>query len=157
MKIRSKLITVLIILLAFSLTFDYKLLTNPESAPLPKAERIGYFEDWTAGYGFKEIANFLIEKSKNGPVIVETEGYFGTLPDGLQIYLNKTDVTVIGGSSTASAKIKDAAINNQAFYVANKNRIRKNPPQEKLIMEFPKFAPLDGTPQDAIVVYEVSK
>lgn len=135
---------------------DYMLLTKPEDAKLPKNERRGYFEDWTAGYGFPKIAEFLIEKKKTGKVVVGTEGSFGTLPDGLQIYLDKSGIPIIGGNSTISAKLRETAKDNTTFFVANKNRVGENIKNANLVMEFIKAKPLDDRfKQDAIVVYQV--
>lgn len=142
-------------LLPLPVYFDWLLLTNPQMAPLPNEERIGYFEDWTAGYGFAQIADFLINQSSNRPVVVGTEGFFGTLPDGLQIYLDKSKIAVIGSSATISAQLKNSAKNNLTYFVANKNRLAGSLPDAKLIMEFPKAKPRNGRSQDAIVVYQV--
>jgi len=74
-----------------SLWIDGLYLFNIEAAPLPRSERSGYLEEWTAGYGIKEASLFLRNKEKAEPekkIVVGTEGYFGTLPDGLQMYLN---------------------------------------------------------------------
>src|SRR3989338_8951619 len=135
--------------------FDYQLLTNPPPDNLPKAETIGYFEDWTAGYNFEEIAKFLIEKRKEGPVVVGTEGYFGTLPDGLLIYLDKENIQVVPGKSTVSAEFVKTSEKIPTFYVANRNRAGTEVEHAKLIKEYLKYKPLDGRPQDAIVVYQV--
>ena len=91
-------------LLAFfviqSIIFDYYLLTNPEKANLPRGERSGYLEEWTAGQGIKEVSLYIRKeelKDKGKQIVVGTEGYFGTLPDGLQLYLNDLpNVIVIG-------------------------------------------------------------
>ena len=147
----------LMVILPLALHFNYFLLNDPSKANLPKNERRGYLEDWTAGYGFKELAQFFKEQAKVGPVVVGTEGSFGTLPDGLQIYLDKDQVTILGGGSTVFPQLKESAKTQRTFYVANKNRLRVNPPDEKLIMEIPKAIPLGNFPQDAIVVYEVGK
>ena len=138
-----------------ALQFDYQLLTSPPPKNLPKAETIGYFEDWTAGYNFEEIAKFLIEKKKEGPVVVGTEGYFGTLPDGLLIYLDKENIQVVPGKSTVSAELVKTAEKIPTFYIANRNRVGSEVEHAKLIKEYLKHKPLDGRPQDAIVVYQV--
>lgn len=145
----------IILILSIPLHFDYLLLTRPADAPLPKEERRGYFEEWTAGYGFKEIAAFLIEQKKQGSVVVGTEGYFGTLPDGLQIYLDKSGIPVIGDQATISAKLRISAKDNLTFYVANKNRLGENLPGVKLIREFKKAIPRSNLKQDSIVLYQV--
>lgn len=152
-----KTIIALLILLSLPLYSDYLLVTNPSLAPLPNAERSGYLEQWTAGYGFPEIAKYLIEQKKNGSVVVGTEGFFGTLPDGLQIYLDKAEIPIVGSPATVSAQIREAADKHQTFFVGNKTRLTGNVKDVELIMEFPKAIPRDGTPQDAVVLYKVLK
>lgn len=151
---KAFLSVVALLLLIPAVYFDYLLLTNPQNAPLPKEERQGYFEDWTAGYGFKEIANFLIEQRKQGKVLVGTEGFFGTLPDGLYIYLDKVDITVVGSGPIVSNKIREATSSNQVYFVANKKRLQASE-KLKLIKEFPKAKPLGGGDQDAIQLFQV--
>ena len=135
--------------------FNISLILNPEIAHLPKGERRGYLEDWTAGYGMKDIAQYLIEQKKNGSVVVGTEGYFGTLPDGLQIYLDKSEIPVIGGNAIISEKLRDSASDNQTFFIANKNRIIEEPSYLVKIKEYPKAKPSENYPQDAIMLYKV--
>ncbi|MDO8638561.1 MAG: glycosyltransferase family 39 protein [Candidatus Daviesbacteria bacterium] len=154
----KKPILVLIVaaLVILPLQFDYQLLTAPEKADLPVGERRGYLEDWTAGYGFKEIADYLIVQKQNGPVVVGTEGFFGTLPDGLYIYLDKANISVMGGSATISAQLRLAAKQNQTFFVANKSRVGENLPDVVLIKEYPKAKPLNSKfKQDAILFYKL--
>lgn len=148
-------IIIIIVILPLPLYFNYLLITDTQNAPLPKAERRGYLEDWTAGYGLKEIAQLLEEKKKTGPVVVGTEGYFGTLPDGLQIYLDKSGIPVIGAQATISAKIRDTAQNNQTFFVVNGKLPHILERAEKII-EFQKPKPLDKNfSQGAIILYKV--
>ena len=54
---------ILFIILSPTLYFNILLLKDPLKAPLPREERRGYLEDWTAGYGLKEIAQFLSQKA----------------------------------------------------------------------------------------------
>jgi len=156
-KIRNyvKVIIGFAIILPFSLIFDYQLLSSPPPDNLPKEERIGYFEDWTAGYGFKEISQYLLDQSKDQKVILGAEGYFGTLPDGIQIYLDKSNVVVIGSTATISAQIRNAAKNNPTYFLGNKKRVEIGIKNAKLIKEFPKVKPLDGSEKDAMVLYQV--
>lgn len=145
----------LAIILPMTLFFDYTNLTKPENLPLPREERHGYFEDWTAGYGFPEIAKYLILQKQNGPVLVGTEGLFGTLPDGLMIYLDKAGIPFVGSKeSTISSKLKDATRENQTFFVANKSRAGENVEGAKLIKEYPKAKPAKGE-QDSILLFRV--
>lgn len=145
----------LIVLLPLPLYFNYTLLTNPQNAPLPKAERKGYFEDWTAGYGFSNIAKFILEKSKDRKVVVGTEGSFGTLPDGLQIYLDKSTVSIVPSTATISAQVRNSAKDNLTFFVGNKSSLGGRVSNVVLIKEYPKAKPQDGSLQDGVVFYQV--
>ncbi|OGE43694.1 hypothetical protein A3B45_03330 [Candidatus Daviesbacteria bacterium RIFCSPLOWO2_01_FULL_39_12] len=155
-QVSSKIVkmVVLVILLIPALNFNYLLLTDPQKAPLPRAERIGYFEEWTAGYGFKEIAEYLVERKKQTNVVVGTEGYFGTLPDGLQIYLDKAGIPIIGSHATISAQLREALKDNEVYFVANRSRLMEHQSGLELIMEFPKVKSLDGQ-QDAIQLFRI--
>ena len=135
--------------------FDYQLLFSPPPTNLPKEERMGYFEEWTAGYGFKEVAQYLLEESNNKKVILGTEGFFGTLPDGIQIYLDKSNVVVIGSTATISAQVRNAAKDNQTYFLGNRKRVELGIQNTRLIKEFPKIKPSDGNDQDANVLYQV--
>ena len=151
---RFPVILMLIVLLPLPLYFNYFLLTSPDKATLPREERKGYFEDWTAGYGFKDISNFLLEKSKERKVVLGTEGFFGTLPDGIQIYLDKSEIAIVGSSATISAQIRNAAKDNLTYFLGNKKSLEGSVENVVLIKEYPKFKSLDA-PQDATVLYQV--
>ncbi len=158
----SVLVSALIILLsAWPLVTNYYLLTAPEKADLPRSERSGYLEGWTAGYGFPEIAKYLTNQSKNGLVIVGTEGFFGTLPDGLQIYLDKYghsvdkehQVLIVGSKAEISEELRKSALIQPTFFVANRAEFLG---QEniQLIKAFPKVKKPDGTTNN-ILFYQV--
>ncbi len=63
----------------------YQLIFIPEKFPFTKTDR-GYLEGWTAGYGIKEVVTVFREASWEKPVVVGTEGNFGLLSQGLEIY-----------------------------------------------------------------------
>lgn len=149
-KISNKILMLILVipLMFLALKFDWELLTNPPPPSLPQEERKGYFEQWTAGYGFKEIAKFLILQKEKGQVVVGTEGFFGTLPDGLYIYLDKAQIPVVGSHATVSAQIKEAAKDHLTFFVGNKNNLQ-NVGGVELIKEYPKVG------GDATVLYKV--
>ena len=150
-----KILVALIVVLPFSLRFDYQLIKNPPPDDLPKEERKGYFEEWTAGYGLKKIAEYLEDQKKNDSVVVGTEGFFGTLPDGLQIYLDKSQIPIIGSHAIISAQIKAAAKDHSTYFVGNKKNIVGSIDNVRLILEFPKAAPKDNSKQDAMMLYQV--
>nr|MBP9758727.1 hypothetical protein [Candidatus Dojkabacteria bacterium] len=154
--------------------FSFHLLTNPEKANLSRGERSGYLEEWTAGQGIKEISEYLInEESKNSgkQIVVGTEGYFGTLPDGLQIYVNsKPNIVVIGVGviiTESPSSLKDAVkAGNKTYLVVNKSRFRADPEELglKLISKYPKALRLTDSdqyakfgPQEELLFFEVTK
>lgn len=152
----------LMVILPLALSFDVKLITNPTLAPLPKEERRGYLEDWTAGYGFVEIARFLIQEAQKEIVVVGTEGSFGTLPDGLQIYLDKyfhqapkeKQILISPGKATISAELRQSAATHPTFFVTNKSRFPEFTSGLSLLKEYPK-AQSEDFPQDAILLFQV--
>lgn len=153
---KRKVATVVVLaLLPLATYFNLLLLTNPSKAPLPWEERSGYLEAWTAGYGLSEIASFLVEQSKKEMVVVGTEGSFGTLPDGLQIYLDKnTQVVFARGSSIVSKELREAAKDHPTFFVANKLRYKFYEQDLELLKEYPKATDNKGQ-TDAILLFKV--
>ncbi len=152
-------LTFLVVLLILSVqpfNFSYLLLKDPALAPLPINERRGYLQEWTAGYGFKELAAFFETESKEGLVVIGTEGFFGTLPDGLWIYLDKTpNVAVIGSSTVISDQLRQSALKYPTYFVANKSRFPVALKNMELLREYPK-AKEEGRDQDAILLFRIN-
>lgn len=156
---RQHLLTagIILVLLIWPAVFMQKLYFDIENAPLPRNERRGYLEDWTAGYGLREIANFLNNESTKGMIVVGTEGSFGTLPDGLQIYFDKnTAVAFKPGKASLSEDLIGEASKSATYYVANKSRFRGELGKVELISEYPKANPRDSQyEQDAMLLFKV--
>ena len=167
------------VILVFTLLFifqavksDILLLTNPEKANLSRGERSGYLEEWTAGQGIKEISEYLkVEEAKNPgkQIVIGTEGYFGTLPDGLQLYVNdKPNIIVIGVGviiEDVPQSLKDALkAGNKTYLVINKSRFKGKPDEQglKLIQKYPKGLRLTDSrqytlygPQEELLFFEL--
>ena len=152
--------------------FDYLLLTAPEKADLPTTERTGYLEEWTAGYGIKEVSEILREEQRREPkakIVVGTEGYFGTLPDGLQMYLyDAPEITVIGVGifidEIPSSLSESKEAGNKTYLVVNNTRLKGDALKLglELIAAYPKALRTEGTkeyiiygPQEALLFFEV--
>lgn len=156
---------ILIFTIIFSLKFDYLLLTDPQKANLPRSERSGYLEEWTAGTGIKEINDIIRseqQKNSNTKIIVGTEGYFGTLPDGLQIYLNDMpEITVIGVGLNFE-KLPDSLVESQkagnlTYLVVNNNRFNGYTGNNlELIAAYPKATKPDGT-NESLLLYKLKE
>ncbi len=153
-------LTLLTLFLIQSVIFDFYLLKNPLKANLPRSERSGYLEEWTAGQGIAQAASYLENyklQNPNDKIVVGTEGYFGTLPDGLQIYLNKyPEITVIGvglNFTNVPKPLKESRdAGNKTYLLINNERFKGDPEKEglKLIAEYPKAMRPDGTHQSLL-------
>lgn len=75
-----------------ALLFSKTLIMNPEQAPLTHDDTSQYFKDWSSGHGVFEVYKSILEESKHRSIAVATEGTFGTLPDGILMYLFKDNV-----------------------------------------------------------------
>lgn len=166
---RKNVVKILALILAFfvsqSLVFDYQLLVDPAKANLPRSERSGYLEEWTAGQGIKETADYLIQKQISNPeekIVIGTEGYFGTLPDGLQMYLEGfPEITAIGvGLSFDNVPpqlLGSKKFGDKTYLLVNASRFSGNSLYLGLtkVKEFPKAQKPDGT-HDSLLLFEVA-
>lgn len=110
-----------------NLIFIFNLSTKPFDVKLPNTES-GYLESWTSGWGIKEASVFLKERSKQVNVIVGTEGNFGTLPDGFQIYTNQVNQLTVIGLGLGFTKIPSNLTNafkygDEVYLLINKSRL----------------------------------
>lgn len=157
-----------------SVYFDYYLLTNPPKAPLPLRERMGYLEEWTSGIGITQVADYLKNQASalkpGDKLVVGTEGYFGTLPDGLQMYLTSyPNITVIGVgvnlTEVPESLISSKESGNKTYLVINNSRLMMDPSEVglKQISSYPKEPRHPGTmeyanegPQEILYLFEVN-
>jgi len=155
-----------------ALIVDFLLITNPQVAPLPRSERSGYLEEWTSGYGIKEVADYMVLYEKENPqvkIVIGTEGYFGTLPDGLQLYLNNhPKITVIGVGidlkEVPNSLKESKAAGNATFLVINNSRLKANPQELglEIVAAYPKALRPVSTreynlngPQEVLYLFEI--
>jgi 4-amino-4-deoxy-L-arabinose transferase-like glycosyltransferase len=151
-----------VILLLFALVTSVRYILTPEKVDMPRRMRHGYLEEWTAGWGQKDLGSFLVNLADQGEtMVVGAEGYFGTLPDGLQIYTEgQPNITVIGvGQPTVKipSALENTSKDNLIFLVINKSRNdMKIHDLEKLelIKSYPKPTRPDGT-QEELQVYQL--
>ena len=105
-----------------------KISASPFNQKLPSSET-GYLSDWTSGWGVKEAYEYLYQRSLVSNVIVGTEGAFGTLPDGLQIYANKVPHFTVIGQGLGFTKLPDGLVNaknhgDEVYLLINKSRLK---------------------------------
>ena len=163
--LKKKQVAVFVLLFVIaSLIQDALLLTSPEKMYLPRSERSGYLEEWSSGEGILQVSRYLKEAKTNNPgkqIVVGTEGYFGTLPDGLQIYLNDYPIIVKGIGvnieSVDKSLVESKKHGNLTYLVINDSRFRVKNPQEvglRLIESFPKAKKPDGT-RESLLFFEL--
>lgn len=117
----------IILALLINIIFIKNLSQKPFDLQLPSTET-GYLEGWTSGWGIKQAADYLKSQAKTANVIVGTEGRFGTLPDGLQVYTDGTSqLTVIGmglGFTTVPPQLVEAKnYGDQVYLLINRSRL----------------------------------
>lgn len=124
--------------------FIYHLWNNPVKANLPQDEKKGYLQDWTAGWGLKDISKYLKSHPKDEDILVGTEGHFGTLPDGLQIYIqDQPNINVIGvglpitGVPDQLKESKQAG--NEVYLVVNESRFEISNWQEQGLVKVEEY------------------
>lgn len=92
-------ILVLVILFANSVAasgvYIYQSIFDSDVTPFVSADKEQYLYKWSSGHGIKEAVMEIKEMAKNEKIAVATEGYFGTLPDGILMYLHGEDVSNI--------------------------------------------------------------
>jgi len=151
-------ILVLLIFLSLSFKYDFFLLTNPARAPLTEEMKSGYLRDWTSGYGINEVKEFIKKEAETKKLVVGTEGFFGTLPDGLQIYFDKNPNATILGVGLEFEEIpealKKASLNDPTYLVINQSRFRvKDTSNLELIFKIPKVA--GSRRQDYLLFFKI--
>lgn len=146
----------LLLLLIPNLIFIYQLSFNPFSVQLPPTET-GYLRDWTSGWGIQKAATYLRQRAQVVNVIVGTEGSFGTLPNGLQIYTEKVRQLTVIGTGLGYPKIPEQLINarnygDEVYLLLNETR-NQLLSSEKDRLELVKSYPKPGS--DALVLYRL--
>lgn len=162
--VKNAFVFLLILFFLESVSFSYFLLTKPEALKLPRSERSGYLEEWTAGYGLEKIANYLrseYEKEPQRKIVVGTEGYFGTLPNGIEIFLDDLkEITIIGVDypiKEIPKSLKESlASGNKTYLLVHKSRLLADPNllPLSLIESYPKALTPDGK-QEVLYFFQV--
>lgn len=158
-KINNNLLKIIIFILLFisNINFIYNISVDPFEQTLASSET-GYLEGWTSGWGIKEAADYLKEKSSTSNVIIGTEGSFGTLPNGFQIYANKVkQLTVIGQGldfATVPENLKNAKnFGDDVYLLINRSRFNTVSLEQgnlKLIKSF------DKPNSDQLLLYQLN-
>jgi len=136
--------------LATSSVFITQALSNTTAIPFVPADRTQYLTEWSSGHGLTETVALINQTTQTTSLAVATEGYFGTLPDGLLLYFHNrpVDGLYLEGIGQPVASIpsvfSDRAKNfDRTWLVVNSHRLRMTLPPASKIAEFcrPDAAP----------------
>jgi len=141
----KKLAFALSALTLLPLNFMYRAYFTPLSIPLIKADS-DYVSGWAAGNGVKEISDWLVNHAleTKSELDVFTEGTFGLLPHGLELYTSpRTTHVRISGLYPIMAipplsVRQNAEVNTETYFILNNTQVRDLPPNSTEILSFKK-------------------
>lgn len=123
---------------------------NPNWLDFTAADRVQYLTEWSAGNGLKEVFETAMIVNKKQSLLILTEGYFGTLPDGLLMYFHQQQlgnlfIEGIGQPvrNIPLKMIEKAKYYDQVWLVVNSHRMKLDLPVDQLLGQYCR---LPGTP-----------
>lgn len=123
--------------------FVYYSLTETSRIPFVSSDKEQYLYEWSSGHGIEESVSYIKNQAQDHAVAVATEGFFGTLPDGLLMYFHRQNVSNIAIDGigypikTIPQKFIDRAINfDQILLIVNSHRLELKLDPEHLIAEY---------------------
>jgi Ca2+/Na+ antiporter len=119
-------------ILAQGLWFMWPWWTDVFSIHLPKADAEQYLAEWSAGFGIPEVRDLIRKEAAKEKVVIATEGYFGTLPDGLLMYFDRTplpdgSIEIFGTGQpliSVPEPVKMKSLQSKTYIFANEHRIK---------------------------------
>jgi len=141
----KKLAFALSALTLLPLNFMYRAYFTPLSMPLIKADS-DYVSGWAAGRGVKEISDWLVNRAQENSAELDvfTEGTFGLLPHGLELYTSpRTTHVRISGLYPIMAipplsVRQNAEVNKETYFILNNSQVQELPPNSIEILSFKK-------------------
>lgn len=161
MRYSSKILFILTVSLfiGFSLRFAMPAFLNPNAIPFPHEDIVQYLTEWSSGHGITEVRDYVANQAKQNKVVVYTEGYFGTLPDGLSIYFHRSPLREnleihgigqpIGGIDETLLK---KSLETKVFLVVNRHRFLVDPLPESISLVAEYARPFGGP---SLMLYEI--
>lgn len=126
-----------------ALFFIFTSTTRANETPFVSSDVTQYLTEWSSGHGLVEVSELIKQTAQTTTVAVGTEGYFGTLPDGLVLYFHRQNVDNIyidGIGYPVGAIPKQFALRAANFekkwIVVNSHRMNIELPDELLIAEY---------------------
>lgn len=125
-----------------------KLIIDPINYPYVSVDE-GYVNGWSAGNGVKQIADWALShiRQTGKPLTIFTEGTFGILPHGLELYLDgrAEGLTITGlypiTQIPPSHALESVKINPETYLVLNNTQTTSQLSGLELVGEYHKFEP----------------
>ena len=128
---------------ATSVVFMAQAVFQPNNLRLVPLDRVQYLTEWSSGHGIYEAYTLITAASQTQTIAVGTEGYFGTLPDGLLLYFygKNVDNLYIEGIGYPVGNIPRSFLTrslqfDQQWLVVNSHRMNFNIDAKYLIAEY---------------------
>jgi hypothetical protein len=139
-------IIVFILLSILPLIQIFKLLSDPIHYPYLKMDE-GYVNGWSAGNGTKQIAEWAISRVKETKeqMTIFTEGTFGILPNGLELYLqDRTKLVTVTGiypinDIPPAMVVEHAHTNSETYLILNNTMTPDVPAGLELVSSYDKL------------------
>lgn len=98
-KLKNTMIRAILVLVVVALPLwsDYFILFDFAHAPVPKIDLEQLINGWPAGGGIRESVEFFKKKSKDGEIMIGTQGTFGLMPAAYEIYFRDNPNIRING------------------------------------------------------------
>lgn len=141
---RKILLPAMALLLIIPAVLDFKLINNPNTFPYVPLDE-GYVNGWSAGNGVRQISDFIYAEAQKQEekVILGTEGTFGILPHGIELYTQGADgLDVIGfyplSEIPPAALLEKASSGHPTYFVLNNTELDEVPPHLELVAKYKK-------------------
>jgi 4-amino-4-deoxy-L-arabinose transferase-like glycosyltransferase len=136
--------TILVVLLPLSLIV--RLILDPIHYPYVSVDE-GYVNGWSAGNGTKQIADWAVARIEETgkPMTIFTEGTFGILPHGLELYADgRVEGLTITGlypiiDIPPSHALDSVKTNPETYIILNNSYKKEVPPGLELVASYPKL------------------
>lgn len=132
-----------IVLSIIPIRFMYLAYTDPLHMPLISADQ-DYVSGWAGGNGLKEIAIYLKSRAGEGKqLVIGTEGTFGLLPHGLELYTDGTPGLTITGYYPLKeipplSMIAAEKSGVESYFILNNTQVSSTPPGLAEVLAFKK-------------------
>lgn len=138
--------TVLILATILPAILIYRQITDPIHFPYVSVDE-GYVNGWSAGNGVKQIAEWALVRASSHPgsrIHIYTEGTFGILPHGIELYAQGPKNILIEGiypinDIPPAFVVEKAHENPETYLVLNNTETNGTPGGLELIESYPKL------------------